>query len=141
MRTTALLPILALLSFPAAALAEPATVVRMSDGDSGRMTFRGAVVTVRILGMDSAETGTHAKCDAERAKGDEAKAYALTLLPPGKVVDLRPKVGGKPDRYGRMLAEVYVDGVNYAEHMIARGYAVPYEGHGPKFAEQMGICR
>lgn len=110
----------------APAVAEPARVVRMSDGDSGRIEFRGAVITFRHMELDTPETGSHAKCDAERQRGDAAKAYALTLLPPGKVIDFRPSP--RHEKYGRTLGWITVDGMDYGKHMIERGMGVYYDG-------------
>lgn len=126
MRILAAIIGLALAIAPAAA--EPGRVVRMSDGDSGRIEFRGAVIVFRHMELDTPETGSHAKCDAERQRGDAAKAYALTLLPPGKVIDFRPKVGGKADKYGRVLGWITVDGRDYATMVIERGLGVRYDG-------------
>lgn len=103
-------------------------MVRMSDGDSGRIEFRGATIVFRHMELDTPETGSHAKCAAERERGEAAKRYALTLLPPGKVIDFRPKVGGKADKYGRVLGWITVDGLDYGKHMIERGLGVYYDG-------------
>jgi micrococcal nuclease len=108
------------------AAAEPARVVAMSDGDSGRFDLAGRVVAARVMDLDSPETGSHARCAIERERGAAAKAFAFTVLPPGRVVDLW--LSGRLDKYGRALVRVTVDGRDYATAMIAAGHGVRYDG-------------
>jgi micrococcal nuclease len=117
-----------LIALPAAA--EPARVVQMSDGDSGRFHVRGAVTPARLLDLDTPETGSHARCAIERERGAAAKAFAFTILPPGKVVVLW--LSGRLDKYGRALVRVTVDGRDYASLVVERGHGVRYSGRGPK---------
>lgn len=79
-------------------------------------------IALRIEGMDAPETDKdRADCDAEIAAGKEAKAYAETLLGGSATVYLR----GVKDFYGRLLACITLDdGRDYAQTMIAAGYAV-----------------
>ena len=88
----------------------------VTDGD----TLRFCDERVRLSGIDAPEMG---KCPRNRvcAPGDgKASKAHLQRLMQGKVTIERYK----KDRYGRTLANVYVDGVNVACTMIRDGYAI-----------------
>lgn len=121
---------------PAAAETLPgpiaANVVRVLDGDTvvvrARIWLGQDVETaVRVLGVDTPETGPRAKCDSERQVGEAAKQFTRAALPPGAVVRL---TGVKPDKYGgRVLAHVALpDGQDLAQALIAAGLARAYDG-------------
>lgn len=116
----------ALLLLATPAMAEPARVVFVVDGDTLYADLRGQSVKVRVDNLDTPEIGNNAKCEAERLAGERASAFAKQLLPPGKAVDLRPT--GKPEKWGRTLAAVTVDGRDYATLLIERGLGVRYGG-------------
>lgn len=90
-----------------------AVVAEVYDGDTFVMSDGRKV---RIAGIDTPEAG-------ERFH-DEAKAYLSGLII-GKEITLLPIPAGK-DRYGRTLAEVFIDTVNIGIVMIRRGYAQLY---------------
>jgi endonuclease YncB( thermonuclease family) len=83
------------------------------DGDTFR-TNNGK--KVRIAGIDTPEAGEKFH--------DEAKAYLSSLIFE-KEISIKPIPAGK-DRYGRTLAEVFVDTTNVGIAMIKRGYAYLY---------------
>lgn len=124
--TRLLAALLVLLSVPA--LAEPAQVLRVSDGDSIRVLLSGREVAIRVAGIDTAELA-HAKCERERELGLAAKREAQRLLPVGSVVDVQPT--GKREKYGRTLATITLpDGTDYGSILLQRGLAVSYNGRG-----------
>ncbi len=88
-------------------------VAEVYDGDTFVMSDGR---TVRIAGIDTPEAG-------ERFH-DEAKAYLSGLII-GKEITLLPIPAGK-DRYGRTLAEMFIDTVNIGIDMIRHGYAQLY---------------
>jgi endonuclease YncB( thermonuclease family) len=117
-----------------AAQAERETVTRVKDCDTfeiaGHKTF-GFATSIRVDGIDCPESDLPpAKCPAERDLGLEAKAYAKVLADgSGGLVWRSKKV--KQDKYNsRYLArvKVRVNGkrVDWAKHMIEKGYALPY---------------
>lgn len=72
---------------------------------------------IRVAHVDAAERHT--------TLGREAWAYVRTMIE-GETVTLTTS---KPDKYGRTLALVEVDGVgDLAADLIAKGFGVPYEG-------------
>jgi micrococcal nuclease len=104
-----------------AVLASSARIVRVIDGDTVRVRSQGRTETVRYIGVDTPETvkpGTAVECFGKRAS-----AFNRRLVT-GRRVRLR--FGReRRDRYGRLLAYVYVAGrgrrsVNST--LVARGY-------------------
>jgi micrococcal nuclease len=95
-------------------------VVRVIDGDTVRVRFERGTETVRYIGVDTPESvkpGTPVQCFAKRAA-----AFNRNLVS-GRAVRLRfgPE---RRDRYGRLLAYVYVDGSkrSVSATLVARGY-------------------
>lgn len=130
-----------LIAFASPAIAEPAIVERVLDGDTIRATVAGRSVTIRVVGIDTPEThicrpgravdGGCAKCPAEVERGLAARSAAQALLPVGAVIDVAQS--RSRDRYRRMLARITLpDGRDYGATMIQRGLAAPYPGRGPK---------
>jgi endonuclease YncB( thermonuclease family) len=72
---------------------------------------------VRIAFIDAPEKG--------QPFGKRAKA-AMSELVFGKDVELRPH---SIDRYGRLAATVYVDGIDAGPELLKAGLAWPYEGY------------
>ena len=104
-----------------------ALVLSVTDGD----TFRAripvwdnveVVTAVRIRGIDTPEI--KGKCPAEKAAALAAKARLAELLN-GQVQLLHVE----PDKYfGRVDADVTVNGQSVAAVLIAEGLARPYTG-------------
>jgi len=102
-------------------------VVRVYDGD----TFYANLVSVhpiignnigiRIRGVDTPERrgGT---C---KALAYEVRDYLAKRLEEAKKVELRNVSRGK---YFRIVADVFIDGVNISEELISLDYAYPYNG-------------
>ena len=102
-------------------------VVRVVDGDTIVVRLDGVKETIRIIGIDTPETVDPRK--PVQAFGREASAYTKkTLL--GKSVRLEPDQGNAHirhrDRYGRLLAYVWVSNVFFNEKIIREGYAHAY---------------
>src|SRR5262249_34349280 len=98
-----------------------ATVVRAVDGDTIVVAFgRTRPETVRILGADTPEVKDPRK--PVQCFGPEASAYTHTRLSPGRRVRLETDTEQR-DKYGRLLAYVYVRGVRYDDELLRLGYA------------------
>jgi endonuclease YncB( thermonuclease family) len=93
------------------------------DGD----TIRSDEERIRLEGIDAAEIG-HAQCEAERRLAVLSKQRLQQLLGSGSVDIRRNQHPDKPDRYGRTLAQVLVDGEDVACVLIKEGYARPWRG-------------
>ena len=132
-----------------------ATVARVVDGDTvhlnlskeftlevdfgfgikDTMTLRkSAEMDFRLYGINTPEThGTAATTGGQKAAGLKAQAELTRLLGLGKL----RVVTGKPDKYGRWLATIYVKQANGVElnvndEMVKGGFAKPYFGEGVK---------
>lgn len=98
-----------------------AEIVRVVDGDTVVVkTNEGVEERVRLLLIDTPESVHPNK--GKELFGEEASDYAKEILQEGDVVTLEV---GNPDRdrYGRLLAYIWVDDMNFNQHMIEKGYA------------------
>lgn len=101
------------------------------DGD----TIRSDEERIRLEGIDAAEIG-HAKCEAERRLAILAK-HRLEQLGSGDVAIRRNALPKPPDRYGRTLARVLVDGEDVACILIKEGYARPWTGRREDWCQSL----
>ena len=94
----------------------------VSDGDTVRVRLdSGRVERVRYIGIDTPETAkpdTPGECYADRARDFNERLVG------DRDVRLELDVEQR-DRYGRLLAYVYVGGTNVGAELVRRGYAVP----------------
>jgi micrococcal nuclease len=97
-----------------------ATVIATIDGDTIDVRFaNGRVERVRILGADTPETKDPRK--PVQCYGPEASAYTHQQLARRAV---RLETDDEPrDKYGRLLAYVYLDGVRFDDALLRDGYA------------------
>lgn len=95
---------------------DPATVVSVGDGDTLRVDLENAVITVRLACIDAPET-------TQVPWGMLATDRLAELLPRGQIVQVR-QVGR--DRYGRTVAELYLDGESINLRLVSEGVAVVY---------------
>jgi micrococcal nuclease len=97
-----------------------ASVVETIDGDTIDVRVgNGRVERVRILGADTPETKDRRK--PVQCFGPEASAYTHRRLA-GRHVSLETDTEMR-DKYGRLLAYVYVDGKRYDDELLRLGYA------------------
>lgn len=106
---------------------------RVIDGDT--LEDMGADVTYRIVNIDTPETGSRARCQAERDLANRATQQARALISSGEV-ELRPT--GRLDRYGRTIAFVLVNGRDLGETLIADGLARPWRGRREPWCDASG---
>jgi micrococcal nuclease len=101
-----------------------AEVVKVYDGDTILVVFEGRPEKVRLIGIDCPEVRVNDKFehDMKREKihtakemlelGQRASEYTRTFCPPGSTVRLETDIGRR-DRYGRLLAYVWVRNLLY----------------------------
>lgn len=107
------------LAVAAGAAAEP---VRAVDGD----TLAVGTERIRIMGLDTPEAGSRARCPREAALARQATERMATLTAAGVSIER-----GRLDRYGRTLAVVRDhEGRDVAAVLIEEGLAVAYHGRG-----------
>ncbi|RYM05773.1 nuclease [Sporolactobacillus sp. THM7-7] len=97
-----------------------AKVLKVVDGDTIDVLYKGEENTVRMLLIDTPET--HHPRKGVQPYGPEASDYSHHLMD-GKTVRLELAAQGGRDKYGRLLAYVYADGKSVEESLLARGLA------------------
>lgn len=105
-------------------------VVKVVDGDTIDVIidlgfYIGVKKRVRFYGIDTWESRTR-DLD-EKAKGLKAKAFTRDELLKSESTTLKSYGLGK---YGRVLGEIFCDGVSLNEKLIQEGHG--YEYHGGK---------
>jgi micrococcal nuclease len=108
-------------SIAAGAGASGAPGLRVFDGD----TFTLGGERIRIADIDTPELRTPV-CDAEKRLARLARLRLAQLLGDGSAVTLERRP--LPDRYGRTLARVTVNGRDVSAVLIREGLAAPWEG-------------
>lgn len=109
-------------------------VVKVSDGDT--VQFEAPfmqqhlglkpVLSLRVLGVDTPEKAPRHQCDAENAKAQAASAFTKAAVAGAKSIQFEIK---DHDKYGgRVLGDVFLDGVRLSELLIKNGHARPYFG-------------
>ncbi|MBI0575903.1 thermonuclease family protein [Neobacillus cucumis] len=99
----------------------PATIVKNVDGDTVVIKLNGREEKVRMLCVDTPET--HHPRLGVQPFGPEASAYTKKILPVGKKVQVETGIGDGRDKYGRLLAYIYVDGKMFNEMLLEKGLA------------------
>lgn len=98
-----------------------ATVEKVVDGDTVKVKFEnGNVETIRLLLIDTPETVHPDK--PVQPFGPEASQLAKEMMPPGKKISVELDVGER-DKYGRLLAYIYVDEQMMNEVLLKKGLA------------------
>lgn len=98
-------------------------VVSVVDGDTVRVDMDGWVESVRLIGIDTPETGAGGYTERE-CGGPEATLFLRGLLPEGEPVHVELGVE-QFDRYGRVLGYVHRadDGLFVNLEVAVAGYA------------------
>ncbi len=103
----------------------PLPVVDVVDGDTLTVRRAGAVVTVRLLGVDTPETVD--PDEPVQCFGPEAAARAAELLTGQRVWLETDPSQDRVDRYGRELAYVWLPGDQLVNlQLLTDGYAREY---------------
>ena len=95
-------------------------VVRVVDGDTIVVKYNGVDEKVRLIGIDTPES-VHSDESKNTKEGVMVSDYTKKMLT-DKKVGLEFDVS-KRDKYGRLLAYVYLDGEMYNKILLKEGYA------------------
>lgn len=95
-------------------------VVRVVDGDTIVVNYNGKEEKVRLIGIDTPES-VHPNESKNTEEGIKVSDYTKERLK-GKIVELELDVEER-DKYGRILAYVYIDGEMYNKELLEIGYA------------------
>lgn len=112
---------------------ETVKVVYIHDGDTffvdlpNTRPIFGKRIGVRIRGIDTPELNDKREDVKEKAR--QAKMFLVEKLRSADEVDLRNWERGK---FFRIVADVYVDGVNLGDLLLSKGLAKEYDGTGKK---------
>ena len=110
------------------------TVVRITDGDTLKIDYKGQKESIRLIGIDTPESRVNKKTkkDAERsgqdietiiALGKRATAYVESLVKSGDTITIEFDVQQR-DMYRRLLGYVYLsNGKMLNEEILKAGYA------------------
>ncbi len=98
-------------------------VARVVDGDTIRVRDGDARLVIRLSGVDAPEV-SHSKNEPGQPFSLQATKH-LAALVLGRNVEIK-RIG--QDRYGRTLAEVFVDGKNVNLQMVKDDLAEVYRG-------------
>jgi endonuclease YncB( thermonuclease family) len=108
---------------------EGGRVIKVYDGDTitiaAKMPFRSSPIyrfSVRLNGIDTPEM--KGKGEEEKKAACEAQNFVSNLIL-HKYVTLK---NIKNEKYGRILADVYIGKVHLNDILIKEKYAVPYDG-------------
>jgi hypothetical protein len=104
----------------------PFTLTRFWVVDGDTIRDNATKTVYRLENIDCPETEERAKCLREREQGKRAKFEAVRLLKGATNITVRPS--GKIDDYGRSVAKVNVDGADFGQLMIDRGFARSWRG-------------
>lgn len=98
---------------------QPSRVTRVVDGDTVEAHYGGQVVDVRLIGIDTPET-VHPS-QPVGCLGKEASAFTERNLE-GEPIRLEFDIE-RTDRYGRLLAYVWIGDKLFNEQILAKGFA------------------
>jgi micrococcal nuclease len=88
---------------------------------------------VRLYGIDTPESRTR-DLD-EKARGKMATAFLKEAIDSGEKVVIQTKLKDSRGKFGRVLGDVIVDGININQELITNNYAVAYFGQSKEEIE------
>jgi len=95
-------------------------VMRIVDGDTIVVNYNGKEEKVRLIGIDTPES-VHPNESKNTEDGIKVSDYTKERLS-GKLVEIELDLQER-DKYGRILAYVYIDGQMYNKELLEIGYA------------------
>ena len=88
---------------------------------------------VRLFGIDTPESRTRNL--EEKVRGLISKEYLKQALKKAKKLTIKTHKGSETGKFGRILGEIFADGVNLNLRMCKEGYAVQYYGQNKSLVE------
>jgi len=88
---------------------------------------------VRLFGIDTPESRTRNK--DEKARGKMAGAFLKEAIDNGNKVVIQTKLKDSRGKFGRVLGDVVVDGININQSMIDNYHAAAYFGQSKEAIE------
>jgi endonuclease YncB( thermonuclease family) len=112
-----------------------AVVEKVHDGDTYtvRTDFRDFPFPVRLLAVDTKELG----------EGGEASKEWVKALIEGQKVDIKINRFNRVGKYGRLLGDVFFNGLSIKDELLQKGLAVPFDqrtaGKIPSINKELNI--
>ena len=103
-------------------------VIKVYDGDTitiaSKLPMNETIYrfSVRLNGIDSPEIKGGSTAESKLAKVSRDSLHTLIF---GKIIELR---NNKQEKYGRILADVYLDDLHVNQWMLDKKYAIKYDG-------------
>ena len=88
---------------------------------------------VRLFGIDTPESRT--RNAEEKVRGLLSKNFLKEHLNTSKKILIKTHKGEETGKFGRILGEIFIDGVNINQKMCDDGYAVAYYGQNKTLVE------
>ena len=88
---------------------------------------------IRLFGIDTPESRTRNL--EEKVRGKLSKKYLTDLLKSSKKLVVKTHKGSETGKFGRILGELFGNGVNLNLKMCNDGYAVQYYGQNKSLVE------
>jgi micrococcal nuclease len=110
------------------------TVLKIIDGDTLKIRYKGKKESIRLIGIDTPETRKNNKAyrdakisgkdiDAIISQGKKATSYVKSLVKKGDMIQIEFDIQTR-DKYGRFLGYVYLKGEKMLnEEIVKAGYA------------------
>ena len=89
-----------------------------------------------MVGIDTPESRTRDK--VEKKYGLMAKKFLQENLKKGKLV-IKTHKGSETGKFGRILGEIYVNGININQMMCSKYHAVEYYGQSKESIEEQHL--
>ena len=107
-----------------------------TDGDTAHFSVNGQDETVRFIAIDTPET-KHPQKGVEPF-GQEASDFTCNSLKSAAEIKLEYEPSNETDKYGRLIAWIFIDGQLLQEQLIQEGYAkVAYLYGDYKYTSQL----
>ena len=105
-------------------------ILRVVDGDTIEIKDEcfptELKLSIRVLGIDTPEKGSRAKCEKEAKLAEKASKFTKEFIGKNKTATFR---NIKWDKYGgRLLADVEINGKSLSGELIKNGLARSYDG-------------
>jgi len=105
-------------------------ILRVVDGDTLEIKNecfpKELKLSIRVLGIDTPEKGSRAKCEKEAKLAEKASKFTKEFIGKNKTATFR---NIKWDKYGgRLLADVEINGKSLSDELIKNGLARSYDG-------------
>lgn len=114
-----------------------AQVVKVHDGDTVtlRTNFRDFDFPLRLANIDAPELNTG-------VPGEESKDFLKELVE-GEFIEIKINRFNRVGKYGRLLGNIMLNGLDVGQLMLVFGYALPFErrleGELPDINKELGL--